>query len=80
MAYYQLEPFGEVQSEYRAALIAAHVTNTARDTDAHPAPYEPTDFMRPTYLGEPQEDDEAAQRRLLAKAQMIFGAMGARKE
>lgn len=72
MAYYSVEPFGEREHEYRAALIASTMANTARDAKKHAQPFSPSEFMRESYLGEgsaePDEDDS-----LMAKAMSIFG-------
>ena len=77
MVYYSIEPFGEVQSEYRAALVASTMANTARDTEKRKQPFDATEFMRPGYLGE-QENEQSDQEMLMNKAKMIFGLLGAK--
>jgi len=74
MAYYSLEPWGEVQSEYRAALVTSMIANTARDDKKYPQPFQADEFMRESYL---MNDKEPVN--LLDKAKSIFGMMGAKK-
>jgi hypothetical protein len=74
IAYYGLEPWGEAQSEYRAALVTSMIANTARDDKKHPQPFRAEEFMREGYL---MKDDEPVN--LLDKAKGIFGMMGAKK-
>lgn len=74
MAYYSLEPWGEAQSEYRAALITSMMANTARDDKRHPQPFQPDEFMRESYLMKEKEPVN-----LFEKAQSIFGSIGAKK-
>lgn len=73
IAFDRLEPFGGFQDEYRTGLVAAMVANTARDEKKKPRPFEPSDFMREPFLGEPTSEDE----RLMKKAQAIMGMFGA---
>lgn len=78
MVYYSIEPFGDIQQEYRAALIASTVANTARDTEKRKAPFSAEEFMRETYLsGNENEQDETEM--LMAKMGMIAGLFGAKK-
>jgi hypothetical protein len=74
MAYYSLEPWGEAQSEYRAALMTSMVANTARDDKKHPKPFQAEEFMRESYL---MKDKEPVN--LFDKAKSIFGMMGAKR-
>lgn len=76
MAYYAVEPWGEVQAEYRSALVASMVANTARDPEKRKSPFEAEEFMRPSYIGTRKEEPES----LMDKARAIFGLMGARKQ
>jgi len=80
MAYYTLEPFGELQQEYRAGLVASMVANTARDVKKKKEPFKPVDFMRETYLDKPEESEVDPDTVLFEKAKAIFGIMGARKK
>lgn len=45
MVYAQLEPFGPRREDERAGMVAAMVTNVARDTKAHPQAFTPDDFF-----------------------------------
>lgn len=45
MAYYQLEPWGTEQDDWRAGMIAATIANVNRDPKKRRKPYEPSDFM-----------------------------------
>ena len=54
-AFNELEPFGEFSQEYRAGLIASMVANTARDEKKQPEPFQPVDFMRAGYKGDPEQ-------------------------
>jgi hypothetical protein len=74
MAYYGLEPWGEAQSEYRAALVTSMIANTARDDKKHPQPFKADEFMRESYL---MNDKEPVN--LFDKARSIFGMMGAKE-
>ncbi len=78
IAYYSLEPWGEAESEYRAALVTSMIANTARDDKKYPQPFRADEFMRESYL---MEDKEPVNEpfRLLDKAKSIFGMMGAKK-
>lgn len=80
MAYYTLEPWGEIQQEYRAALIASIVAETARDVKKKKEPFKPVDFMRETYLEKPEESEVNPDTVLFEKAKAIFGTLGAKKK
>lgn len=45
MAYYQVEPFGDVRGDLQAAMITAMIANVNRDQKKHPKPYQPEEFM-----------------------------------
>ncbi|GIV86632.1 MAG: hypothetical protein KatS3mg054_0661 [Chloroflexus sp.] len=55
--------------EYRAALIASVVANTARDEKRKREPFQPADFMRREYL--PKPSPEQLQR----KIQRVFAPL-----
>lgn len=44
-AFYQLEPFGEIRDDYRAAQIESALYNVWRDTKKHPQPFPIQDFL-----------------------------------
>lgn len=77
MAFYQLEPWGGFQDEYRAALIASMVANTARDEKRRREPFRATEFMRAEFLEETAEEtaEEPEQETLDGKILAIFGAL-----
>ena len=82
MAYFELEPsgmpqFADAQAEYRAALITSMIANTHRDAKKR-KPFEPTEFMRPQYLG--PKPEAPTQEELDRRIMMIFGMMGGRNE
>ncbi len=78
MAYYSLEPWGEMQAEYRAALITSMIANTARDEKAHSEPFQPSEFMRESYLGAEEEEDDGVN--VFEKARALFaGFFGIKK-
>lgn len=72
LAYYRLEPFGEVRADFRAGLLCATIANLVRDK--HNKPLTPADFMplveleleqtpaRPKPAAESQADMVAALR------------------
>lgn len=66
MAYYNLEPFGEIQLEYRAGFVASVIANTARDEKKHKEPFKAVEFMREIYLDK-QETREIDQDRFTEK-------------
>ncbi len=45
MAYYQIEPFGEMVADIRHGLACALLANVNRDRKAQPTPYTPEDFI-----------------------------------
>ena len=72
MAYYNIEPFGEVRADSRAAIVASTVANTARDTKRKPQPFTPAEFM-PKFGRQNHGQDS---NRLLRVAEMINAALG----
>jgi hypothetical protein len=75
MCYYNLEPFGESQQEYRAALLASVMANTARDEKKHKEPFKPDEFMRDTYLEKEPGQEIDPGKAMMDKAMAIFGPM-----
>jgi hypothetical protein len=53
LAYFDIEPFGPQEDEYRTGLITSTVANTARDEEKRKEPFEAKDFMREGFI-----DDE----------------------
>jgi hypothetical protein len=80
LAYSRLEPFGEFQQEYRAALVASTVANTARDEKKHKEPFEAEEFMRKIYLDKNEPEEANPDKTLFEKAKMIFGNLLAKKK
>jgi hypothetical protein len=44
MLYEQVEPFGQLREDYRAAMVASHVANTGYDTSKR-GPFKIEDFL-----------------------------------
>jgi len=73
-AYYNIEPFGEVRADSRAAIIASTVANTARDTKRKPKPFTPAEFMPKFGKRKPKSAAD-----LLALARMANAALGGKE-
>jgi hypothetical protein len=43
--YEQIEPFGELREDFRAALVAMHIANTGYDLKKRGKPYDIEDFL-----------------------------------
>lgn len=74
MEFYKLEPFGEMRGDYRAAMVASTVANSAGMTGEDKKPLKPSDFMpfQEKYEEEPiLEPDPETQTRLMMAA--LFG-------
>lgn len=78
MAYYELEPFGDLIDDYRHGVACALQANINRDSKSRPEPYKPDDFIfwRDTGDGAPDDEpvllaDPVAQGQLLRAA--LFG-------
>lgn len=56
LAYYNLEPFGEVRADLRMATLAALIANANRDARKRKEPYTPRDFML-TFEDEPPREN-----------------------
>lgn len=75
MAYFGLEPFGWQEEEYRAALVASVIANTARNPKKRKKPFMAADFMRK----EKNKASRPTQEQLANRIKTIFGAMGKKK-
>ncbi len=64
----------DADEEYRAAMVASVIANTARDERKRKTPFQPVDFMRPHYIPKTQEQN------LSGKIQRIFSLFGIVKE
>jgi len=78
MAYYELEPFGELVADQRHGVATALQANLNRDPKTHPNPYKPEDFIHWRDTGEAEEDaepelldDDVAQSNLIRAS--VFG-------
>lgn len=69
MAFYQLEPFGSLQDEYRSGMIASVMANTVRDEKKRRDPYHPIEFMRDNFIDKKEHEAQ----NLLTKAMKLFG-------
>lgn len=45
MAFYQVEPFGDVRGDLQAGIVASTLANIHRDQKKRPKPYGPEEFM-----------------------------------
>ena len=75
IAFFNLEPFGAFQDEFRAGMVTSIVANTARDEKEKPDPYKPTDFMREVFTNELEQSPEEK----LKKLSNIFSSFGAKR-
>ena len=55
MAFYQIEPFGEMRADLRSGVIASTFANANRAK--HARPFKPEDFM--PFADRPEPQDEA---------------------
>ncbi len=72
LAYYRIDPWGEVRADLRHGIATAVMANIHRDGKSRPEPYRPVDFM-------PDFDPDTGQRALAAKARAVFFALPGRK-
>lgn len=81
MAYYQLEPFGDLIADMRHGSAVSTLANINRNNDARPEPYKADDFIYWRDTGQPEEvepvllDDPVAQGNLM-RASMFGKAPG----
>jgi len=78
MAFYQIEPFGDLVADERHGSAAALLANLNRDSKIRPEPYKPEDFIHWRATGQVEEeaeptllDDPVAQSNLIRAA--MFG-------
>jgi len=78
MAYYALEPFGELVADYRHGVASSLLANINRSSKDRPEPYKADDFIYWRDTGQQQEeaepvllDDPVAHGQLLRAA--LFG-------
>ena len=77
MAYYELEPFGELVADQRHGVATALQANLNRDPKTRPEPYKPEDFIHWRQTGETAEaepvqlEDDVAQSNLIRAS--VFG-------
>ena len=75
IAFFNLEPFGAFQDEFRAGMVTSIVANTARDEKEKKDPYKPKDFMREVFTNELEQSPEEK----LKKLSNIFSSFGAKR-
>ena len=78
LAFYELEPFGDLVADQRHGVATALQANLNRDSKARPEPYKPEDFIHWGKAGQAEEevepellDDDAAQSDLIRAS--VFG-------
>lgn len=76
LAYYQVEPWGDVRGDLHAALVAAIIANANRDPKKRRKPYTPGEFMPDWWKGRGQPEGPAHVAQLLAKMQMLTDGGG----
>lgn len=79
IAFYNLEPFGAFQDEFRAGMVTSMIANTARDEKEKPKPFQPADFMREIFAEEIQLPPEIDPVEKLKKLSNIFSSFGAKR-
>ena len=79
MAYYRVEPFGELIADQRHGIATSVLANVNRDAKRKPDAYKATDFIywheanREVSEGELLADPEAQSKLLKAKFAMLKG-------
>lgn len=77
MAYYRMEPFGEISKEFRMARISSILAETNRDEKKRKEPFTERDFMRAEFLENVEEVSEEErypdEDALVKKIMMTFG-------
>ena len=58
MAYYELEPFGDLVADQRHGVAASLLANLNRDVKARPEPYKPEHFIHWRCPDEAEQDEE----------------------
>lgn len=64
MAYFTIEPWGQVQEDFRAGVIASTLVNVMADTKGRPS--KPSDFFR--LYGEDKKEQTPEQQMEMLKA------------
>jgi len=77
MAYYGLEPWGEVRADFRSAIVAKTVADVHRGEKQEPYPLQ--QFMPLVERAEEDEDEEPEPwQRMLAQVEWLNVAFGGR--
>lgn len=58
LAYYELEPFGELVADQRHGVATSVLANVNRNHEKRPEPYEAADFIHWRSTGKQAPDDE----------------------
>lgn len=64
MAYFRLDPFGELRADMRNAILSALIANANRDRKRRRRPFKPAEFM-PQFDKEPQSGADMLQMAVL---------------
>lgn len=72
LAYYRIDPWGEIRADLRNGIVASVIANVNRDSRRQQTPFTPADFM-------PKFDPEVDRPALAAKARAVFFALPGRK-
>ena len=76
MAYYELEPFGDLIADHRHGAVSALMANLKRDPKSRPDPYRSDDFIywRDTGAGVP-DDEPVLLANPVAQGQLLRAAL-----
>ena len=78
-AYFEVEPFGPAEDEYRMAKIISFIAEMYRNEKNRKEPYTPEDFMRESFKSvfnfaeQNNTSKEESTKMLIKKGSLIFG-------
>lgn len=75
MAYYRLEPFGELRHDLQSAIIASVIANVNRNPKKHAKPFKVDEFM-PDF-GTPEEEEPMTPEQALEHVKRLHQMFGA---
>ena len=61
LAYFNIEPFGEMRAELRNGLLCSIIANTNRDPKKIPTPFKTIDFMHYLRIDEHKKDKQSVE-------------------
>jgi len=75
MAFYELEPFGDMIADLRHGTAAALLANINRDSKSRPEPYLAEDFIAWRSEGQPEEEDSVLLEDPVAQSNLLRAAL-----